>query len=131
MKAIALLFAAALLLPFPSFAADPQGTIEICRVRAAGDRHEGKDISIPSGAAFGDAGDELNGMVSDLNDEAMGLKEALAKQAEAIAERERLKRAGEIEAAAKVVVPAANQAATVATLRASAPAFRSTSINSA
>jgi hypothetical protein len=56
-KAIALLFAAALLLPFPSFAADPQGTIEICRVRAAGDRHEGKDISIPSGAAFGDAGE--------------------------------------------------------------------------
>jgi len=78
-------------------------------------------------SAFGDAGDELNGMVSDLNDEAMGLKEALAKQAEAIAERERLKRAGEIEAAAKVVVPAVNQAATVATLRASAPAFRSTS----
>ena len=60
MKLIPAVFAAALLLPLPSLAADPQGTIEICRVRAAGDRHEGKDIPIPSGAAFGDAG-ELKG----------------------------------------------------------------------
>jgi hypothetical protein len=54
-----LLLAGALLLALPqgtAFAADPKGTIEICRVRAAGDRHEGKDIPIPDGATFGDAG---------------------------------------------------------------------------
>jgi hypothetical protein len=58
-RRLSFLLAAALslaLLPFPAFAADPTGTVEICRVRAAGDRHEGEDIAIPSGATFGDAG---------------------------------------------------------------------------
>ena len=77
--------------------------------------------------AFSDAGDELNGLVSDLNDEAMGLKEAIAKRDEMVAEAERLARAGQTQAAAQVVVPAVNQAATIATLRASAPTFRLTS----
>jgi hypothetical protein len=52
-----------LLLPLAAHAAhaaDPAGTIEICRMHAAGDRHEGKDIPIPSGAVFGDSG-ELKG----------------------------------------------------------------------
>ena len=59
MKRFAFLLAGALTLALPqamAFAADPTGTIEICRVRAAGDRHEGKEIPIPSGATFGDAG---------------------------------------------------------------------------
>jgi phosphate transport system permease protein len=77
--------------------------------------------------AFSDSGDELNSLVSDLNDEAMGLKEAIAKQDEMIAEKERLTRAGQTQAAARVVVPPVNQAATIATLRASAPTFRLTS----
>ncbi len=76
---------------------------------------------------FSDAGDELNGLVSDLNDEAMGLKEALAKRDEIAAEKERLTRAGQAEAAAKITLPTVNQAATIATLRASAPAFRQAS----
>ncbi|MEO5719445.1 MAG: phosphate ABC transporter permease subunit PstC [Chthoniobacterales bacterium] len=77
--------------------------------------------------AFSDAGDELNGLVSDLNDEAMGLKEAIAKRDEALAEKERLARAGQAAAAAQIAVPAVNQASTIATLRASAPIFRLTS----
>ena len=77
--------------------------------------------------AFSDAGDELNGLVSDLNDEAMGLKEALAKQDEILAEEDRLIRAGQTQAAAKLVVPPVDQATTITTLRASAPTFRSTS----
>lgn len=77
--------------------------------------------------SFSDAGDELNSLVSDLNDEAMSLKEALAKRDEMAAERDRLLRAGETSAAAKVVIPNVNEAATIATLRASAPAFRLTS----
>jgi phosphate transport system permease protein len=77
--------------------------------------------------AFSDAGDELNGLVSDLNDEAMGLKEAIAKRDEMVAEAERLTRAGQTQAAAQMVVPPVNQAATIATLRASAATFRLTS----
>ena len=77
--------------------------------------------------AFSEAGDELNGLVSDLNDEAMGLKEALATRDEAIAERDRLTRAGNPGAAAKIAVPVVDSTATVATLRASAPTFRLTS----
>jgi hypothetical protein len=50
-----------LLLPIGAQAADPAGTIEICRVHAAGDRHEGKDIPIPNGAVFGDAGELKDG----------------------------------------------------------------------
>ena len=56
--------------------------------------------------AFSDAGDELNGLVSDLNDEAMGLKEAIAKRDGMVAEAERLPRAGQSQAAAQIVVPA-------------------------
>ncbi|CAN5526084.1 hypothetical protein BH20VER3_BH20VER3_00120 [soil metagenome] len=78
-------------------------------------------------AAFSDAGEELNGLVSDLNDEAMGLKEALAQRAEAIAERDRLTRAGDAAAAAKVAIPVVEPRAKVARLRASAPVFRLTS----
>ncbi len=74
--------------------------------------------------AFSDAGDELTGLVSDLNDEAMGLKEALAHQSEVIAEKDRLLRAGETQAAAKLTIPPVDQPATIARLRASAPAFR-------
>ncbi len=77
--------------------------------------------------AFSDAGEELNGLVSDLNDSAMGLKEALAKRDEAIAERDRLERAGEKAAAAKIPIPTVDGKATVATSRASAPAYRLTS----
>ena len=55
--------------------------------------------------AFSDAGDELNGLVSDLNDEAIGLKEALAQRDEAIAELNDSTRAGETAAAVKMVIP--------------------------
>ncbi len=78
-------------------------------------------------SAFSDAGDELNGLVSDLNDEAMGLKEAIAKRDEMVAEKERLVRAGQAGAGTQIVVAPVNQAATIATLRESAPAFRLTS----
>jgi phosphate transport system permease protein len=77
--------------------------------------------------AFGDAGDELNGLVSDLNDEAVGLKEALATRDEAIAERDRLTRAGSSAEAAKIAIPVVDSAATVTRLRASAATFRLTS----
>ena len=77
--------------------------------------------------AFSDAAEGLNGMVSDLNDSAMGLKEALAKRDEAIAEKDRLTRAGQTAAAAQVPIPEVDSSATVAALRASAPAFRLTS----
>ena len=52
---------ALVLLPLAAQAAGPAGTIEICRVRMAGDRHQGKDINIPKGAVFGDAGVLENG----------------------------------------------------------------------
>ena len=77
--------------------------------------------------AFSDAGDDLNGLVSDLNDDAMGLKEAIAKQDEMLAEKERLERAGQAQAASQVVVPPVDRAATISRLRASVPIFRQTS----
>jgi phosphate transport system permease protein len=77
--------------------------------------------------AFSDGGEELSGLVSDQNDEAMGLKEALAKRLEIISEKERLARAGQSDAAAQIVIPPVDQEATLARLRASAPAFRQTS----
>ena len=79
--------------------------------------------------AFSDAGDELNGLVSDLNDEAMGLKEAIAKRDEDDRGADRPRRAArdQPQAAAQIVVPAVDQTATIATLRASAPTFRLTS----
>jgi len=77
--------------------------------------------------SFSDAGEELSGLVSDLNDDAMGLKEAVAKRYEMVEEKERLERAGQKEAAAAIVVPLVDQQATLTRLRASAPAFRLTS----
>ena len=77
--------------------------------------------------AFSDAGDDLNGLVSDLNDDAMGLKDAIAKRDEMTAERDRLQRAGQAEGAAKVVVPPADQSGTIARLRASLPTYREAS----
>jgi len=76
---------------------------------------------------FSDAGDGLNSLVSDLNDEAMGAKEAIAKRDEIFSEKERLARAGEAKAAVRMVVPRVDPAATIATLRASAPRFREVS----
>jgi phosphate transport system permease protein len=77
--------------------------------------------------SFSDAGDELNGLVSDLNDAAMGLKEALASRDEAVAERDRLTRAGDAAAAAKIAIPVVDSSSTVTQLRASAATFRLTS----
>ena len=74
--------------------------------------------------AFSDAGEEVNGLVSDLNDEAMGLKEAFAKRYEMVEEKERLERLGDAQDAARIVIPPVNQAATIAALRASAPSYR-------
>ena len=77
--------------------------------------------------AFSDAGEELNGLVSDLNDEAMGLKESIATRYEMLEEKERLQRAGDVRAAARVVVPEVNPETTIAALRASAVNYRLTS----
>jgi phosphate transport system permease protein len=74
--------------------------------------------------SFSDAGEELSGLVSDLNDDAMGLKEAVAKRYETVEEKDRLERAGQRDAAARVVVPPVDQEATLGRLRASAPTFR-------
>jgi phosphate transport system permease protein len=76
---------------------------------------------------FSEAGDELNNLVSDLTDEAMGAKEAIATRDEIFSEKERLARSGQPKAAASIVAPQFNLAATIATLRASAPIFRQTS----
>ena len=78
---------------------------------------------------FSDAGDELNGLVSDLNDTAMGLKDSIAKHYEMVEEKERLERAGDPRGAAQVVVPPVNQQATIALLRGSAPTYGLTSSN--
>ncbi len=78
-------------------------------------------------SVFSDAGEELNGLVSDSNDSAMGLKEALAQRDEAIAERDRLIRADQTAAASKIAIPSVDSHATVATLRASAPIYRQVS----
>ena len=77
--------------------------------------------------AFSDAGEELNGLVSDLNDEAMGLKEALAKRDEMVEEKERLERLGDRQAAGQIIIPEVNEAVTISTLRASASTYRLTS----
>ena len=50
----------------------------------------------------------------------MGLKEALASRDEAVAERDRLTRAGDAAAAAKIAIPVVDSSATVTRLRASA-----------
>ena len=78
--------------------------------------------------AFSDTGDDLNGLVSDLNDDAMGLKEAIAKRDEMIAEKERLDaRRQSRKPPPRWSLPPVDQAATIARLRASVPVFRQTS----
>ena len=77
--------------------------------------------------AFSDAGDELNGLVSDLNDEAMGLKEAIAKRDEMVAEAERLTRAGRNAGGGKGGRASGRPGGDDRNFRASAPTFRLTS----
>lgn len=74
--------------------------------------------------SFSDAGEELSGLVSDLTDETMGLKEALAKRYEMVEEKDRLERTGQQDAAARMVIPPVDQETALTRLRASAPAFR-------
>lgn len=51
------LIVAAVLLAPAALAAEPaSGIIQICRVTAPGDMHQGRAIEIPLGASFGDAG---------------------------------------------------------------------------
>jgi hypothetical protein len=52
----ALTAVAPLLMAAGAQAAEPTGSIEICRVLVAGDKHAGKPIEIPKGAVFGDGG---------------------------------------------------------------------------
>jgi len=78
-------------------------------------------------AAFSDTGENLNGLVSDLTDQASELKAQLGARAELLEQRTALERAGAHQEAEKIVVPAVDRVAAIAKLRQGSAAFATVS----
>ncbi len=77
--------------------------------------------------AFGDAAENLHGLVSDLTDEASGLKEQMIVRTEIAEQKASLEKRHAHAEAAKIVVPEVDQAGTIAKLREGTSAFESVS----
>lgn len=73
--------------------------------------------------AFSDSATDLNGLVSDLGDQATALKEQLFARAELLARREALERHGARSEAAGIVVPNVDRATALAMIAGGTPAF--------
>jgi phosphate transport system permease protein len=78
-------------------------------------------------AAFGDTAENLNGLVSDLTDQASTLKEQMVVRREIAEQKARLERQHAYAEAAKITVPNIDQAGALAKLREGTPAFESIS----
>src|SRR5436190_3603731 len=77
--------------------------------------------------AFSNTAENLHGIVSDLTDQASALKEALYARAELLAQRNQLERRGDQAAAARIVIPEVDRAATLESLRGGSASFESVS----
>ncbi len=73
--------------------------------------------------AFSDSATDLNGLVSDLGDQATTLKEQLFARAELSAQRDALERRGAKDQAAAIVLPEVDRAAAMGVLAGGTPAF--------
>src|SRR5438067_4233659 len=78
-------------------------------------------------SAFSDTADNLHGIVSDLTEQASGLKEQLFARAESLAKRSQLEHNGAATAAEKIVVPEVDRAAALTRLREDSVSFESIS----
>src|SRR2546421_2554042 len=78
-------------------------------------------------SSFSDTADNLHGLVSDLTEQASGLKEQLFARAESLAQRSQLEHSGAAAAAEKIVVPEVDRAAALAHLREATASFESVS----
>ena len=83
--------------------------------------------SISSPRTFSDAAENLNGLVSDLTEQASALKEQLFARAELLAQRTQLERSGAQAEAAQIVVPEVDRAGALASLHAGATTFETVS----
>ncbi len=78
-------------------------------------------------SAFSDTGENLNGLVSDLTDEASSLKEQWNARAELAEQKASLERHGAYAEAAKITLPNVDRAGAIAKLREGTPAFENVS----
>ena len=78
-------------------------------------------------SAFSDTADNLHGIVSDLTEQASGLKELLFARAELLAQRSQLARSGAAASAEKIVVPEVDRVAALTRLREGSANFESVS----
>jgi phosphate transport system permease protein len=78
-------------------------------------------------SGFSDTADNLHGLVSDLTEQASGLKEQLFARAELLAQRKQLERSGDRAGAAEVAVPAVDRDAALAKLHDGAATFETVS----
>ena len=78
--------------------------------------------------AFSDSAEELNGLLSDLSEQAAAAHEELFARAELLAQRNALARSGATDAAAQIAVPEFDRPARIATLTASTPVFQAASV---
>jgi phosphate transport system permease protein len=74
-------------------------------------------------SSFSDTADGLHGLVSDLTDQASGLKEQLFARAELLAQRTQLERSGKRDAAVELVVPEIDRATALASLHQGAATY--------
>ena len=74
-------------------------------------------------AAFSDSAENLHSLVSDLTDEASGLKEQMIVHREIAEQKAALEQRHAYAEAAKITIPKVDQAAAIAKLRAGTPAF--------
>jgi phosphate transport system permease protein len=77
--------------------------------------------------AFSDTAGNLQGIVSDLTDQASALKESLYARGELLAQKDELERRGAKAAADKIVIPQVDRATALASLHQGAASFESVS----
>lgn len=77
--------------------------------------------------AFSDSAIDLNGLVSDLGDQASAQKEQLFARNELLAQKQHLERRGAAEEAAQIAIPEVDMTAAFAALRTGTPGFEAAS----
>ncbi|MDQ3118025.1 MAG: phosphate ABC transporter permease subunit PstC [Verrucomicrobiota bacterium] len=73
--------------------------------------------------AFSDSSGDLNGLLSDLSEQATAFRDQLFARAELLAQKTARERSGNLSEAASIAVPEVDRAAGIASLTASTPAF--------
>jgi phosphate transport system permease protein len=108
--------------------------LRLRQMRAAQLAHESEEAVSASlapfdefAAAFSDSTTDLNGLVSDLGDQASALKEQLFARSELLAQRDALESRGRHDEAAQIVVSEVDRATALAAITAGTPAFQTVS----